>query len=78
MKVTGVRTSVYEYWMSRRMGDANSPSGRDLSSNCVVEITTDEGVTGIAIGGGGARPIRADAAGILGAVLPTARTRRGV
>ena len=56
MKVTGVRTSVYEYWMSRRMGDANSPSGRDLSSNCVVEITTDEGVTGIAIGGGGARP----------------------
>ena len=56
MKVTGVRTSVYEYWMSRRMGDANSPSGRDLSSNCVVEITTDQGITGIAIGGGGALP----------------------
>ena len=56
MKVTGLRITTYEHLMSRRMGDANSPSGRDMASTCIVEITTDEGLEGVAIGGGGAIP----------------------
>lgn len=56
MKITGVKTTVYEYRMARRRGDANSPSGRSRASGCVVELMTDEGLTGVAIGGGGARP----------------------
>jgi L-alanine-DL-glutamate epimerase-like enolase superfamily enzyme len=56
MKITGVKTTLYEYKMARRRGDANSPSGRGRASGCVVELATDEGLTGVAIGGGGARP----------------------
>jgi L-alanine-DL-glutamate epimerase-like enolase superfamily enzyme len=56
MKITGVKTTIYEYRMARRRGDANSPSGRSRASGCVVELTTDEGLTGVALGGGGARP----------------------
>ena len=56
MKVTGLRITTYEHLMSRRMGDANSPSGRDMASTCIVEITTDEDLEGVAIGGGGAIP----------------------
>ncbi len=56
MKITGIKTSVYEYRDPMRVGDANSPSGRRRASGCVVELTTDEGLTGVAIGGGNARP----------------------
>lgn len=37
--------------MSRKKGDANSPGGRIRSGNLAVEVTTDEGLTGVAIGG---------------------------
>ncbi len=56
MKITGVKTTLYEYRMARRRGDANSPSGRSRASGCVLELTTDVGLTGVALGGGGALP----------------------
>jgi L-alanine-DL-glutamate epimerase-like enolase superfamily enzyme len=66
MKITGVKTTLYAYRLRRRMGDANSPSGRVRGSNCLVELETDEGLRGIGLGGGGARPqIQALVEGIL-------------
>ncbi len=56
MKITGVKTTLYLHKLSRRMGDVNSPSGRVQGTNCVVELETDEGLTGIGLGGGGVRP----------------------
>ncbi|MCC7262729.1 MAG: mandelate racemase/muconate lactonizing enzyme family protein [Candidatus Latescibacteria bacterium] len=56
MKITGVKTTLYAHRLSRRMGDANSPSGRVRGTNCVVELETDEGLIGIGLGGGGVRP----------------------
>ena len=56
MKITGVKTTLYAHRLSRCMGDANSPSGRVKGTNCAVELETDEGLTGIGLGGGGVRP----------------------
>lgn len=55
MKITGVRTVLYEFAMKRALGDANSPRGRDRASGLAVFIDSDEGVTGISAGSGGAR-----------------------
>jgi L-alanine-DL-glutamate epimerase-like enolase superfamily enzyme len=55
MKITGVKTTLYETDLSRPMGDANSPAGRIRSGGLVVEVTTDEGITGISPGSPGAR-----------------------
>jgi len=54
MKVTGVETALYAYELDRCMGDANSPSGRVRGSGCVVELLTDEELTGVAVATGGA------------------------
>ena len=54
MKITGVRTQLYEFPLTRPIGDANSPKGRDLMAGLAVHIDTDVGVSGIAIGGAGA------------------------
>lgn len=56
MKITGVKTTLYEYRMSHKKGDANSPAGRVQAGNLAVEVTTDEGLVGISIGGVRARP----------------------
>lgn len=56
MKITGLESTLYAFDLDRRMGDANSPSGRIRGSGCVVELHTDEGLTGIGLGGGGVRP----------------------
>ena len=56
MKITGVKSTLYLYNLSRRMGDANSPSGRTRGTGCIVELQTDAGLTGIGLGGGGVRP----------------------
>ncbi len=56
MKITGVKTTLYLYKTDRRLGDANSPSGRTQAASCLVELETDAALTGIAIGGGGVRP----------------------
>ena len=55
MKITAVTITRYEYPLTRRMGDANSPSGRISGSGCLVELATDEGLTGLAFGGSGAQ-----------------------
>lgn len=57
MKITSVSTTLYQHNMSRRMGDANSPMGRMRASGCLVELHTNTELTGIALGGGGARGI---------------------
>lgn len=55
MKITGVRTKLYELEMARPLGDANSPTGRKRAANLAVFIDSDEGVTGVAIGAPGSR-----------------------
>ena len=55
MKITGVRTKLYEYDMLRPLGDANSPQGRSRVASLAVFIDTDEGITGISEGSPGAR-----------------------
>ena len=56
MKITGYTTTLYEFPLDRRRGDANSPSGRTRGSSNLLELFTDEGLTGVAFGGGGAGP----------------------
>lgn len=55
MKVTGVRTVVYEFTMTRPLGDANLPKGRRRASGMAVFLETDEGLTGISLGNPWAR-----------------------
>ena len=55
MKVTGIRTRPYQFRMTRRLGDANFPEGRQMSAGMVVFVDSDEGITGISIGSPGAR-----------------------
>ena len=54
MKITGVSSTLFQYPMPRRMGDANSPMGRARASGCIIELHTDTELTGISMGGGGA------------------------
>jgi L-alanine-DL-glutamate epimerase-like enolase superfamily enzyme len=54
MKVTGFRTQSYHFRMNRRLGDANGPIGSDRSSGSFLFVDTDEGVTGVSLGGGSA------------------------
>jgi L-alanine-DL-glutamate epimerase-like enolase superfamily enzyme len=55
MKISGVRTILYEFAMKRSLGDANSPRGRDRASSLAIFIDCDAGVTGIAYGSPAAR-----------------------
>ncbi len=55
MKITGVRTQNYEFDLKRRLGDANNPRGWLRNIGLAVFIDTDEGVTGCALSGPGAR-----------------------
>ena len=50
MKITGVRTKLYRFEMTRPLGDANSPRGSRRSTNLAVYIDTDDGLTGVTIG----------------------------
>ena len=51
MKITGVSSTLYQFPLARRMGDANSPMARARGSGCLIELHTDTGLTGIAPGG---------------------------
>ncbi len=55
MKVTGIRTKPYQFKMSRKLGDANFPEGRQMSGGMVVFVDSDEGLTGVSIGSPGAQ-----------------------
>jgi L-alanine-DL-glutamate epimerase-like enolase superfamily enzyme len=55
MKVTGVRTRLYEFTAARALGDANLPTGSDRANGLAVFLDTDEGVTGVTTAGPGAR-----------------------
>jgi L-alanine-DL-glutamate epimerase-like enolase superfamily enzyme len=51
VKITGVRTKTYEYTMARKLGDANAPSGTDHGVGSILYVDTDEGITGVSLGG---------------------------
>jgi len=53
MKITGVRTVLYEIPLWRPIGDANGPKGQTHMASLAVFIDTDEGVSGVSVGGGG-------------------------
>src|SRR5919197_4810132 len=55
MKITGVRTKIYEYDMARPISDANDPYGHQRVTSVAVFIDTDEGITGDSIGSPAAR-----------------------
>ena len=47
MKITGVRTRLYETALSRPLGDANHPEGATRRLGMALLIDTDEGLTGV-------------------------------
>jgi len=55
MKVTGVRTRLYEFTAARALGDANLPTGSDRANGLAVFLDTDEGITGVTTSGPGAQ-----------------------
>ncbi len=55
--ITGVTTRVFRVPYERLIGDANDPIGRDTTMQMVVELHTDDGLTGIAIGHPTARSV---------------------
>jgi L-alanine-DL-glutamate epimerase-like enolase superfamily enzyme len=55
MKITGVRTRLYEFRAARKLADANYPPGSDLSAGLAIFLDTDEGVSGVMSGNPGSR-----------------------
>jgi L-alanine-DL-glutamate epimerase-like enolase superfamily enzyme len=53
MKITGLRTQPYQIKMKRPIGDANNPVGRDVMTSAALWLDTDEGLSGISMGGAG-------------------------
>ena len=49
MKVTGVRTEIYEFEVERLVGAANCPEGMRRWAGMGVFLDTDEGLTGVSI-----------------------------
>lgn len=50
MKITGVRTRLFEHDMARPLGDANNPHGRRQYAALAIFVDTDEGITGLSLG----------------------------
>ena len=50
MKITGIRSILFEHQMARPIGDANNPRGRDQYAALAVFLDTDDGLTGVALG----------------------------
>jgi L-alanine-DL-glutamate epimerase-like enolase superfamily enzyme len=55
MKITRIRTVLYEAPLARRLGDANSPGGRDWGAAVAMFVDTDDGLTGVSIAPPGAQ-----------------------
>ena len=51
MKITDYKLDKYIQQLDRAIGDANYPKGDDLMGMSILQIETDEGITGIAPGG---------------------------
>ena len=54
MKITGIRTILFEHEMARPIGDANNPRGRAQYAALAVFLDTDVGLTGVSLGDPGA------------------------
>lgn len=54
MKITGVRTMLYEIDLNRPIGDANNPRGQSRVASLAVFIDSDEERTGVSFGVPGA------------------------
>ncbi len=50
MKITGIRSTLFEHKMARSIGDANNPRGRGQYAALAVFLDTDEGLTGVSLG----------------------------
>ena len=49
MRITGVETVLYEYELSRPIGDVNIPGGVRRRADLAVFVRTDEGIDGVAV-----------------------------
>ena len=66
MRITGVRTVIYEYPLQRPIGDVQS-QGATRMADLAVFLETDEALVGVAVAGAGAGPtIQALAAELVG------------
>jgi L-alanine-DL-glutamate epimerase-like enolase superfamily enzyme len=57
VRITGVRTTLYEYEVLRPIGDVQLPNGARRIAELAVFLTTDEEAVGVAIGTAAAQPI---------------------
>lgn len=57
MKITGVRTRLYQYQLSRPLGDANYPKGSANAAGLAIFLDTDAGISGVMAGNPGARAL---------------------
>jgi L-alanine-DL-glutamate epimerase-like enolase superfamily enzyme len=57
MKITGVRTTLFEFDMARPLGDANGPAGIQRSGGLAIFLDTDAGISGVMTGAPGARAL---------------------
>jgi L-alanine-DL-glutamate epimerase-like enolase superfamily enzyme len=57
MKITGVRTHLYQFELARPLGDANLPRGSKRAAGLAIFLDTDAGVTGVMTGSPGARAL---------------------
>ncbi len=57
MRITGVRTVLYEYTTVRPIGDVQLPGGAEITTDLAVFLLTDEEPVGLAISSPGARPV---------------------
>jgi L-alanine-DL-glutamate epimerase-like enolase superfamily enzyme len=57
MKITGVRTRLYQFELARPLGDANLPRGSKRAAGLAIFLDTDAGVTGVMTGSPGARAL---------------------
>ena len=55
MKITGVRTRLYQFELARPLGDVNYPRGSKAAAGLAIFLDTDEGVTGVMSGNPGSR-----------------------
>ena len=55
MKITAIRSRLYEHDLKRPIGDSNCPRGRRRNAALAVFIDTDEGLTGVSVASPGAQ-----------------------